>query len=241
MGAHTVATAAMMALLDRERTGVGSLVEVAQAEAAMAALPAPWIDFFANGRIRPVAGNRLPTAVQGCYPTIKDNQWVVITINNEEQWEGFCDAVGHLSWTRDPQFSDLPGRLKNQDDLDARIAEWTRRRSNYDVMYILQAHGVPAGPVMTEANTFADGHVNDRDFFIEETQKWCGKHLYTGYTGKFKRTPRKDRAEMPPCWLGEHNEYVFKKLLGLSDEAYAELEREEYIGTEVLAEAKASL
>jgi crotonobetainyl-CoA:carnitine CoA-transferase CaiB-like acyl-CoA transferase len=207
----------------------------------MGALPASWIDYFANGCIRPAKGNRTTTAVQGCYPTAGEDQWVVITINGDEQWKCFCDAVGNPSWTLDPRFGDLPGRLEHQDDLDARIAEWTDRRTKFDVMYILQAHGVPAGPVMTEADTFADGHVNDRDFFIEETQKWCGTHLYTGYTGKFKRTPRKDRAEMPPCWMGEHNEYVFKKLLGLSDEAYAELEREAYIGTEVLAEAKASL
>lgn len=241
MGAHTVATAAMMALLDREKTGTGALVEVAQGEAAMGALPAPWIDYFANGCIRPARGNRLATAVQGCYPTAGDDQWVVITINGDEEWKGFCDALGNPPWTGDPRFGDLPGRLKHQDDLDTRIAEWTTKRTNYDVMYLLQAHGVPAGPVMTEASTFADGHVKDRDFFIEETQKFCGTHLYAGYIGKYRTTPRKNRAEMPPCWLGEHNAYVFKTLLGLSDEAYAELEKEQYIGTEILTDAKQSL
>lgn len=241
MGSHTVAMSAMMALLDRERTGEGSHLEIAQAEAAMAALPAPWIDYFANGRMRPVQGNRLSTAVQGCYPTAGDDQWVVITINDDEEWKGFCDAVGNPPWTQDERFGDLSGRLKNQDDLDANIAQWTKNRSNYEVMYLLQARGVPAGPVMTEAMTFADGHLKDRDFFIEETQRWCGTHLYTGYTGKYARTPRKNRADMPPCGLGEHNEYVFKGLLGLSDEEYAELEREKYIGTEMLAEAKLSI
>ncbi len=241
MGAHTVATAAMMALLDRDKTGVGSHVEVAQAEAAMGALPAPWIDYFANGKVRSAKGNRLDTAVQGCYPTLGDDQWVVISIGNDEQWKGFCKAIGNPPWTKEYRFSDLVERLKNQDDLDAQISKWTRKRTNYDVMYILQAHGVAAGPVTTEKNIFEDGHLKDRDFFIEETQKWCGTHLYTGYTGKYNKTPRKSRAEMPPCWLGEHNEYVFKDLLGLSEKEYADLERERYIGTEVLAEAKVSL
>ena len=82
-----------------------------------------------------------------------------------------------------------------------------------------------------EAMNFFDPHVNSRDFWIRETQKWSGTHLYTGYTGKYLRTPRKNRAEMPPCGLGEHNEYVFKAILGLSDKEYTELEREKYIGT----------
>ena len=241
MGTHSIAVSAMMALLDREKTGVGAHVEVAQAEAAMGGLPAAWIDYFANGRMRPPKGNRLSSAVQGCYPTAGDDEWVAITISNDEQWEGFCQALGNPPWIRDERFADLSGRLENQDDLDARIAQWTKERTNYDIMHLLQAYGVPAGPVMTEATTFADSHLKDRKFFIEETQKWCGTHLYTGYTGKYARTPRKNRADMPACGLGEHNEYVFKGLLGVSDDEYAELEREEYIGTEILAKAKESL
>lgn len=241
MGAHSIALSAMMALLDRERTGKGSLVEVAQAETAMCALPAPFIDYFANGKIRPVEGNRSATAVQGCYQTEGDDQWVVITINGDDEWKGFCKAIGNPPWTQDERFGDLLGRLKYQDDLDENITQWTRERGNYEIMYLLQAHGVPAGPVMTEAMTFADDHLKDREFFIEETQKWCGTHLYTGYTGKYTRTPRKNRADMPPCGLGEHNEYVLKGLLGFSDKEYVELEREEYIGTEILAGAKANL
>jgi crotonobetainyl-CoA:carnitine CoA-transferase CaiB-like acyl-CoA transferase len=216
-------------------------VEIAQAEAAMSALPAPWMDYFANGIIRPALGNRRSTAVQGCYQTLGEDQWVVITINDDEEWGRFCDAIDNPSWTRDERFRDLPGRLKHHDELDEKIAEWTAKRSNYDVMYLLQAHGVPAGPVMTEALHFTDGHLKDRKFFIEETQKWCGTHLYSGYIGKCARTPRKNRADMPPCGLGEHNEYVFKELLSLSDEEYTTLEREQYIGTELLSDAKVSL
>jgi crotonobetainyl-CoA:carnitine CoA-transferase CaiB-like acyl-CoA transferase len=237
-GAHTMAAAVMMGLLQREKMGEGMFIEIAQAEAAMAALPEPWMDYFANGRIQPALGNRHPTAVQGCYPTRGDDQWVVITINNDEEWKGFCEALGNPEWTKDAKFADSLSRLKNQDELDAKIAAWTKEHDNYGVMYLLQQYGVPAGPVMNEAMSFMDHHLKDRDFFIKETQKWSGTHMYTGYTGKCKRTPRKNRADMPACGLGEHNEYVFKQLLGLSDEEYAELEREQYIGTEILSGAK---
>jgi len=241
IGAYSVAVAAIMALLNREQSGEGSQVEVAQAEGAMGALPAAWMDYFANGRMQPPRGNRLPTALQGCYPAAGDNQWVVITISNDEEWENFCEAIERPHLAKDARFDNLLGRLKNQDILDIKIAKWTKLHNNYDIMRLLQAHGIPAGPVMTEAMSFKDGHLKDRDFFIEETQKWCGTHMYTGYAGKYTRTPRKNRANMPACGLGEHNEYVFKKLLKLSDEEYNELEKEEYIGTEILAKAKATL
>ena len=241
LGAHSVAVAAMMGLLNREKTGKGCLIEIAQAEGAMGALPAPWMNYFANGGIEPSRGNRHATAVQGCYPAAGEDQWVVITIGTEEEWDGFCRALGHPPWTLDPAFGDITNRLNNHDLLDKKIAEWTRNHDNYYIMHLLQAHGVPAGPVMTEAMNYADEHVKSRDFFIKETQKWCGTHLYTGYTGKYKRLERKNRADMPPCGLGEHNEYVFKTILQLSDEEYAELEREQYIGTDILRNAKASL
>jgi benzylsuccinate CoA-transferase BbsF subunit len=241
LNAHTVALAAMMALLDGEKKGEGSYIEIAQAETAMGALPAPWMDYFANHRLQSPQGNRSPTVVQGCYPTLGEDQWIAITINSDEEWKGFCQAVGNPHWAQDERFRNRASRLKNQDDLDKKIGEWTKKQNNYQVMHLLQAHGVPAGPVMTEAMSFKDPHLKERDFFIKETQKWCGTHLYTGYTGKYKRTIRKNRADMPPCGVGEHNEYVFKELLKLSDEEYAELEKEQYIGTEILPEAKASL
>ena len=241
LGAHSVAIAAMMGLLNREKTGEGCFIELAQAEGAMAALPAPWMNYFANGRLDPPKGNRQATAVQGCYPATGDDQWVVIAIGTEEEWTGFCKALGNPAWTLAPEFSDVTARLKNHDLLDEKIAAWTRNHDNYYIMHLLQSHGVPAGPVMTEAMTFADEHIRSRDFFIKETQRWCGTHFYTGYTGKYKRLDRKNRADMPPCGLGEHNEYVFKTLLKVSDEEYADLEREQFIGTDILRDAKASL
>jgi len=243
-GAHTVASAAMMGLLQRKKTGKGMLVEITQAEGVMGIMPIYWMDYFINGRSQPSCANRHPLAVQGCYPTRGENpgyDWVVITINNDEEWRYFCNAIDNPDWCRDDRFADCLSRLRNQDALDQHITRWTQQHHNYAVMHLLQKHGVPAGPVLTEKMVFEDPHIIDRDFFITETQKWCGTHKYCGYTGKFSRTPRRNRAEMPPTGLGEYNEYVFKELLGISEEEYRELEEGEYIGVEMLQTAKASI
>ncbi|MFH2133140.1 MAG: CoA transferase [bacterium] len=243
-GAHTLASAAMMGLLQRNKTDRGMLIEIAQAEGVMGVLPIFWMDYFINGRTQPPYGNRHPSALQGCYPTRGNNpdyDWVVLTINNDKEWRGFCQALGDPLWARAEKFSDGVSRLKHHDEIDQHISEWTRKHDHYAIMFLLQQHGVPAGPVLTEKMVYEDMHLLEHDFFIEENQKWCGTHLYSGYTGKFRHTPRKNRADMPATGLGEYNEYVFKKLLGVTDEAYAELEKEAYIGTEMLVDAKSSI
>lgn len=243
-GAHSLPTAAMMGLMQREKTGEGMLIEIPQAEGVMDLLPVYWMDYFVNGRIQPAWSNRHPSAIQGCYPTLGDDpamDWAIITIYNDKEWNGFCTAIGNPAWCQDPKFSDAVSRLKNQDELDEHISAWTKQHDCYAIMYLLQDHGVPAGPVMTEKMVCEDRHMLEHDFFIEETQKWCGTHKYTGYTAKARNTPRKNRADMPPTGLGEYNEHVFKKILGLSDAEYQELVDEEYIGTEMVADAKSSI
>jgi crotonobetainyl-CoA:carnitine CoA-transferase CaiB-like acyl-CoA transferase len=77
-----------------------------------------------------------------------------------------------------------------------------------------------------------DPHIKDRGFFVEVTHPEAGTHRYPGLFAKMSGTPLTYRTPSP-C-LGEHNEYVYKKLLGVSDEEYAELEREQHIGLEYL-------
>ncbi len=243
-GSHTLPTAAMMGLLQREITGEGVLIEIPQAEGVLDVMPVYWMDYFVNGRIQPAWSNRHPSAVQGCYPSLGDDpnmDYVIITIFNDEEWQGFCTAIGNPKWCQDPKFADAVSRLKNQDELDKHITAWTKQHDAYAIMHLLQAHGVPAGPLMTEKMVYEDHHVLDHDFFIEETQQWCGTHKYTGYTAKMLRTPRKNRADMPPTGLGQYNEYVFKEILKLTDAEYQELIDEEYIGTEMSSGAKPSL
>ena len=95
---------------------------------------------------------------------------------------------------------------------------------------ILQSHGVPAGPVLDDADAYEDPHLRARGFFVRLSQADCGDHLYPGPPWKLSATPIEMRH--PPVRLGEHNEYIYKKLLGYSDQEYQELEAQGHIGTE---------
>lgn len=234
VGGAAGAFAALAALHYRNRTGNGQFVDLAQIEASIPQFGELILDWTMNQRLPATApGNRHPSAIQGCYKCKGEDRWVDITIPSDEEWNGFCQALGNPPWTKEERFSDVLSRHKNHDDLDRLIEGWTLQHDNYEVMHILQGHGVPAGPVMTERDIFNDPNYNERDFFEEVTQADCGTHLYPGIAWKLSKTPNSIRT--PPCLFGEHNEYVYKKVIGVSDEEYAGLMKAGHIGTDFVA------
>jgi len=250
------ALAVTMALYQRSKTGKGMYIDMAQVESSMCHLAQAIMDYTMNGRITESMGNRdYHGAIQGCYRCrdvggkwlppaplmgIPEEIWVVdswvnITITNDQEWEGFCRALGNPDWARDEKFSDHLSRLKNHDELDKHIEEWTRQHDANEVMYILQKEGVPAGPVMDEQDAYSDPHLRARGFFEQLTHADAGTHLYPGLMCRMSKRPNSLR--LPPVRLGEHNEHVYKKILAVSDEEYAELEKEGHIGTDFAPEA----
>ena len=78
--------------------------------------------------------------------------------------------------------------------------------------------------------------LKERGFFQELTHEECGTHIYPGLGFKISRVPNSIRR--PPVRLGEHNEYVYKELLGVSEEEYRQLEEEGHIGMDFLPEVR---
>ena len=104
----------------------------------------------------------------------------------------------------------------------------------HDVMRLLQTAGVAASPVMKQADLFNDPHLKEREFFEDVNHREAGKIRVPGMGFKYSKTPLKFR--MPANCLGEHNEYVYGELLGMSREEIRNLEDEKYIGDEFLPE-----
>jgi crotonobetainyl-CoA:carnitine CoA-transferase CaiB-like acyl-CoA transferase len=142
--------------------------------------------------------------------------------------------MGNPPWTKEERFSDCLSRWKNHEALDKLIEEWTVEHDHYAIAHLLQREGVPAGPVMDEADAYNDPHLKEQGFFNQLTQVDCGTHLYPGLAWRLSKVPNKLR--LPPCRLGEHNEYIYKKVIGVSDEEYARLEKEGHIGMDFVPE-----
>jgi crotonobetainyl-CoA:carnitine CoA-transferase CaiB-like acyl-CoA transferase len=155
---------------------------------------------------------------------------VSITVRNDEEWVGFCRALGNPEWTRDEKFSSALNRYRNQDKLDKLVESWTLEHDHYEAMFILQGEGIAAAPLTDAADIEADPHVKEIGVLETVTHPEAGTHSYPGIGWTQAKTPNHVRRYAPR--LGEDNEYVYKELLGISDEQYAELEREGHIGVD---------
>ena len=224
------AFAVLAALHHRKRTGQGQLVELGQAENVFPFLGEYYLDYLMNGRTHGPTGNRHPSALQNCYPCAGENRWVVITVYDNHQWRALCEIINAPDLAADPQLSDPAARHARQDEIDQRIAAWTRTQTPDSAMRALQQRGIPAGAVMNQADAFADPHIQSREFFQEAYQEDCGTHLYPGPLYKMSATPLGIRRG--PVMFGQDNEYVYRELLGYSAEEYAALEAAGHIGTD---------
>jgi crotonobetainyl-CoA:carnitine CoA-transferase CaiB-like acyl-CoA transferase len=223
------AAAVGLALWDRRRTGRGQFIELAQRENMISVIGEFVIGFSLNGREPPRRGNRHSSmAPHGCYPCQGDDQWLTIACENDEQFISLCSVIGQSELAGDPRFADVVSRYGNQGALDEVIAAWTREQTKEQAAEALQNAGVPAMPVLTVPEVFEDQHLRARGFFETVSHEAAGTWEIEGPHWRMSETPAHIRLPAPA--FAEHNDYVFRELLGLSDEVIAQLEAEGVTG-----------
>jgi benzylsuccinate CoA-transferase BbsF subunit len=121
-----------------------------------------------------------------------------------------------------PRFGSLQLRRENEDEIDRLISEWTAERSAEEVMRVLQNAGIAAGVAQTGQDLLEnDPQLAHRRFFRKLKHKEIGKHYYEAPPFRLSKTPCE--LTTPGPRMGEHNEYVCKKILGFSDKEYNDL------------------
>ena len=231
IGAITLTFAVLVALHHRNRTGEGQWIDISQVESFLTHLSEPIMDYVMSGRQPSPIGNRDQSmAPHGCYRCRGEQNWVVITVARDEEWRALCDTMGDPEWARHEKFGDPLTRYEHQDELDAHIQEWTQDRDKLEVMHLLQGAGVPAEAVLDEVDLYADPHLEARGFFETLDHPVIGKYRYPGYLWKLSKIY--EPVRLPPNALGEHNEYIYGSLLGMSVDEIRELEAEGIIGDE---------
>jgi crotonobetainyl-CoA:carnitine CoA-transferase CaiB-like acyl-CoA transferase len=224
------AGAVALALWDRRRTGRGQYVEVAQRENLINLIGEQIVGYSMSGREPPRRGNRHPSmAPHGCYPCGGDDQWLTIACEDDAQFAALCAVMGRPELASDGRFADVVSRHRNQDALDGLISDWTRERAKEDMSEALQAAGVPASPVLSVPEVFAEPHLRARGFYESVSHSVAGVWEVEGPHWRLSESPAHVRLPAPA--FGEHNGYVLGELLGLSAEEIAALEREGVTGT----------
>jgi len=216
------AAALIAALCYRRRTGKGQYIDVSQYETSVHFLAPLILDFTVNGRVANRMGNRCSYAApHGAYPCQEEDRWCAIAVFSDEEWHNFCHVIGNPAWTEEPRFSTLLSRKQNEDELDSRISEWTKQIPVNEVMLRMQSAGVAAGVVRTCEDIHYDPQLLARGFFQEVEHPVIGRHHYEGPGFKLSKTP--SQFQRPAPCLGQHNEHVYTKILGIPDEEFAEL------------------
>ena len=218
------------ALVHRELTGEGQFIDMSQAESFMTHMGEMFVEYQISGAPRERRGNRHPAyAPQGAYKCEGEDNWIAISVTNDDQWFSFCEVISK-SLKKDPRFSTVANRLKNHDDLDAIITAWTVARDKYTVMYKLQNKGIPAGAVLNcGPDTYADPHLNDREFFQIVEHPEAGIFPMSGPVLRFEST-HGIAIHNPSPTLGQHNNYILEEVLGYSKEKINLMEEKEVIG-----------
>lgn len=198
--------AVMAALENRRRTGRGAFIDLSQFE-AMCALTA--------------ADDNNPVAAPcGVYRCRGEDRWCAIAVFDDDEWCRLCRVMGMSHLLDHPRFAKAKSRIQNRAGLDRIIGEWTGRLTAEEVMTRLQDAGVCAGVVQDARDLAGDEQLKARGFFVNVADSG-GRELVMDGTPVRLSSGRAFFPHGAPR-LGEHNEYVFCGLLGMSREELAD-------------------
>ena len=219
------------ALVHRTKTGEGQFIDMSQAESFMTHLGEIYLENQMQSFSRQRRGNRHPDfAPQGVYKCSGEDKWIAISIKSNEDWSKLKATVGnnHLD---SEAFDTLAGRQQNHDQIDKIINEWTHSQDRYDVLNRLQSDEITSGVVLDcGADSYADPHLNERDFFQIVEHPSAGIYPMTGPIFKFESSKGQVIHNPAPC-LGQDNMYVLKEVLGYGNDKITQFEANEIIGT----------
>jgi len=224
-GLHAV-IGTLMGLWAREHGSEeqGETVDVALHEAVFSVMEGLIPEFAAYGVVRERSGNEIPgVAPSNTYPC-RDGDWVVIGGNADNLFHRLMIGIGRPDLAVDERFRDNRGRARHSALLDAAISEFTSTRSLAEVMDVMVAAEVPAGPIYSAAEMAEDPHFQARDMLLDmpvDVEGEPAKVLFPGVVPKLGLQPGRVRWLGPE--LGEHTADVLAELLELSNAEIAAL------------------
>lgn len=223
LGAGMFAAIAILAALrHRDRTGQGQRIDVSLLDTVIAWHTYHATAFFATGEPPRPLGSAHPSIVP--YQALRAaDGYVVVAVGNDQLWQRFCCATGLDHLAADPRFGTNAGRVAHREELVRRIEAHLASRPVAYWVEVLEAAGVPVGPILNLDRIYTDPHVLHRQMVVEVDHPTAGPIRLTGIPMMLSATPGEVR--LPPPLLGQHTEEVLAGL-DYSAEEVAALRRE---------------
>jgi crotonobetainyl-CoA:carnitine CoA-transferase CaiB-like acyl-CoA transferase len=218
------AIAVLAALVQRARTGRGQYIDLALLDVAIAMLAYQGMNYLATGTAPDRPGNAHPSIVPyQDFPT--QDGWMMLAVGNDGQFAHFCNCVGHREWSADARFATNPQRVANRKLLVEMITALTRTRGTREWITVLEAAGVPCGPINDIAGVFADPQVQARQLKVAispgtaaaEGARAAPAPAVPGIASPLRLSAAPVDYRLPPPALGAHTRAVLREVLSLSD------------------------
>jgi succinyl-CoA---D-citramalate CoA-transferase len=228
-GALMSATAALMALHHRRRTGQGQFIDYAQSEGLIRSLDWTWVLAGLTGENRGPVGNRDRALAAADIVRCRDG-FVAIAAVTDAEFRGLAQAMGVAALAEDPRFATLAARLEpaHADAILERVRAWARDLARAEIEALAEKHHFAAARIASSADRYADPHLRARGSVWEYEDPLYGPMVEPGPAPKLSATPGRIRWAARP--VGWHNEQVFRTILGLSPSEIQALEASGIVG-----------
>ena len=211
----------LAAIHQRDRTGEGTLVETNLFESSLGPLVTQMSGYLSRG-IRGRFGNTAPGRAfspYNCYKTT--DGYVLLLVANDDKWRALCKVMGREDLPENPRYATNGARAKCFEEMDAIVEAWTSGQSKHEVMGKLTAADVTCGVVNEIPEVLNDPHLRERGTLQDITHPVAGK--VTVLASPIRLNDEEPTIDSPAPTLGQHNELVYGKLLGLSEKEIASL------------------
>jgi crotonobetainyl-CoA:carnitine CoA-transferase CaiB-like acyl-CoA transferase len=216
------AAGALAALHHRDRTGEGQFVDVSQIDSAVSGLGVALIDQQLNGRTAGPRGN-LHSAFfpHALFAAQGDEQWVALAVRDAVEWRALCDVIGRDDWAKDASLADVAARRARAGEIDDALRAWCAGQARDAACDALASAGVPAAPLLDLEERNVHPHFVARELVWQhDFEGWDPCRVYATPWG-LDATPA---ALQRPCpQLGEHNDAIFRDVMGLPEDEIARL------------------
>lgn len=227
VGGIVFAYGIVLALLAREKYGVGQAVDVSLVGSQVALQPASITRYLRSGQ--PALGSPRDRArpAFNIYETADKGKWIAIGMPGDERaWPSLCEALGVPEMGKDPRFAGREDRIRQAKELMAAIQHIFRTKTQREWLSILEKHDVPSGPVYDYAELAEDAQVKANDYIVSLHHPVHGEFRAPGQVVQLSQTPGKIHSLAPA--LGQHTEEILRQA-GYSPEEIARLRQEEVI------------
>jgi len=217
----------LMALHEKQRSGLGQVIDVALYEAVFNCMESLLPEYSAFGAVRGPAGSALPGIAPSNAYLCKDGKCALIAGNGDSIFKRLMAAIGRDDLAADPALTDNAGRVKRVEEIDAAIGAWTSKLNVAEVLAVLDQAAVPAGRIYTVEDIAADPHYLARGMLADVSMSDGSVLKVPGMVPKLSRTPGQHRRNAPT--LGQDTDAVLLDL-GITADQISEMRKRGIVG-----------